>query len=204
MAKGFGEGFNRFRRDMESLPFLGPVLAAERIVAELQAEGPSWTGRFSNSWQITGPQGQQVKGDGKPGDPRPVKFKEGPFTGPQAAATFLRTKLTTDKVVFTISNFADHAAKAIDAVEQDNFLYPRGWVISPDGPSTQLGKAKFDPVAQGRKGGGSYRGDTGGGDPDSSSSRTAPLDWFATFAEGGRLDKAVRISVDEALRKAFK
>jgi len=202
MAKGFGEGFNRFRRDMESLPFLGPVLAAERIVAELQAEGPSWTGRFSNSWQITGPQGQQVKGDGKPGDPRPVKFKEGPFTGPQAAATFLRTKVTTDKVVFTISNFADHAAEAIDAVEHDKAYYPRGWVISPEGPKTSQGQANFDPVDEGRKDS-STRGDTGGGDPNSSSSRTAPLDWFATFAEGGRLDKAIKIEMDEALKRVF-
>ena len=203
MAKGFGKGFNRFRRDMESLPFLGPVSAAERIVAELQAEGPSWTGRFSNSWQITGPQGQQVKGDGKPGDPRPVKFKEGPFTGPQAAATFLRTKVTTDKVVFTISNFSDHAAEAIDAVEHDKTYYPRGWAISPDGPQTSQGQANFDPVSSGRKDS-STRGDTGGGDPNSSSSRTAPLDWFATFADGGRLDKAIKIEMDKALAKTFR
>jgi hypothetical protein len=203
MAKGFGKGFNRLRRDMESLPFLGPVSAAQRIVAELQAEGPSWTGRFSNSWQITGPQGQQVKGDGKPGDPRPVKFKEGPFTGPQAAATFLRTKVTTDKVVFTISNFADHAAEAIDAVEHDKTYYPKGWAISPDGPQTSQGQANFDPVNGGRKDS-SRRGDTGGGDPKSISSRTAPLDWFATFAEGGRLDKAIKIEMDKALAKAFR
>jgi hypothetical protein len=36
------------------------------------------------------------------------------------------------------------------------------------------------------------------------SSRTAPLDWFATFADGGRLDKGIKIEMDKALRKAFK
>jgi len=206
MARGFKptEVLKKWDRETSSVIFLAAIKAAEKTVDELQAEGPSWTGRFSNSWQITGPQGQQVKGDGQPGDPRPLRFREGPFTGPQAVATFLRRNLFKDTTVFTISNFSDHAATAIDAVEQSNYTYPRGWAINPDGPSTQLGQSKFDSVPQGRKGASSYRGDIGGGDPNSSSSRTAPLDWFATFAEGGRLDKAVKISMDEALRKAFR
>lgn len=204
MFKGFGKVIKEVDRDVASATLLGAIKAAETIVDELQAEGPSWTGRFSNSWQIAGPQGQTVKGDGKPGDPRPVRFRKGPFTGPQAAATLFRTTVLKDKTVFTISNFAEHAATAIDAVEQSNFAYPRGWAINPDGPTTQLGKAKFDPVPQGRQGSSSYRGDIGGGSTDSSSSRTAPLDWFATFASGGRLDKAVKINMDEALRRVFR
>ena len=202
MAKGFGIG-KQLDRDVSSALLIGAINAAQRTVDELQEEGPSWTGRFSNSWQIQGPQGQQVKGDGGPGDARPLRFRDGPFTGPQATATILRTKFTVDKIIFTISNFADHAAEAIDAVEHDKTYYPRGWAISPDGPQTSQGQANFDPVNGGRKDS-SRRGDTGGGDPKSISSRTAPLDWFATFAEGGRLDKAIKIEMDKALAKAFR
>lgn len=201
MAKGFGIG-KQLDRNVSSALLIGAINAAQRTVDELQEEGPSWTGRFSNSWQIQGPQGQQVKGDGGPGDARPLRFRDGPFTGPQATATILRTKFTTDKVIFTISNFSDHAAEAIDAVEHDKSYYPEGWRISPEGPKTLQGKANFDPVNSGRKES-STRGDTGGGDPNSSSSRTAPLDWFATFAEGGRLDKAIKIEMDEALKRVF-
>ena len=201
MAKGFGIG-KQLDRDVSSALLIGAINAAQRTVDELQEEGPSWTGRFSNSWQIQGPQGQQVKGDGGPGDARPLRFRDGPFTGPQATATILRTKFTVDKIIFIISNFADHAAEAIDAVEHDKTYYPRGWAISPDGPQTSQGQANFDPVSSGRKDS-STRGDTGGGDPNSSSSRTAPLDWFATFAEGGRLDKAIKIEMDEALKRVF-
>jgi hypothetical protein len=203
MARGFGDGINRFRRDMESLPLFGAIKAAERTVDELQKEGPSWTGRFSNSWQIKGPQGQLVKGDGGPGDPRPLRFIEGPFTGPQAVATLFRTNIFKDKVVFTVSNFSPHAAEAIDAVEHDRNYYERGWGISPDGPETSQGRANFDFVDSGRKRS-STRGDIGGGDLNSMSSRTAPLDWYATFVEGGRIDKAIKIEMDAALRRKFR
>jgi len=178
--------------------FNGPRAAAERTVRELQQEGPSWTGRFSNSWQIEGPSGLgSSKGGGQTGEPRPIYS---PLVSGQQVTKSLLTK---DKLAFTISNFADHAAEAIDAVEHDKTYYPRGWVISPDGPQTSQGQANFDPVSSGRKDS-STRGDTGGGDPNSRSSRTAPLHWFATFAEGGRLDKAIKIEMDRALAKTFR
>lgn len=178
--------------------FNGPRAAAERTVRELQQEGPSWTGRFSNSWQIEGPSGLgSSKGDGQPGEPRSIYA---PLVSGQQVTKSLLTK---DKLVFTISNFADHAATAIDAAEHSKDYYPEGWKISPEGPETNQGKSNFDPVNSGRKDS-TVRGDIGGGNPNSMSSRTAPLDWFATFADGGRLDKAIRIEMDEALRKAFK
>lgn len=210
VGRGFGRRVNdlsKFLIDTDrfaaSATLIGPIKAAERIVDELQAEGPSWTGKFSNSWEIAGPQGQSLKGDGQPGDPRPLRFSEGPFTGPQAAATLARTTVLKDKTVFTISNFADHAAEAIDAVPHDKTYYPEGWRISPEGPQTQQGKQNFDLEPSGRKDT-SVRGDIGGGEAGSLSSRTAPLDWFATFAQGGRLDKAIRIEMDAALARAFK
>lgn len=206
MARGFGNPLKAFRRadrDIASLALLSAISAAEKTVKQLQEEGPSWTGRFSNSWQIEGPQGQTVKGDGRTGEPRPIKFKEAPFTGPQATATLLKINLLKDKTVFKISNFSEHAAIAIDALQQSNSLYQNGWE-KYGGPITDLGISNLDISSEGREGGSSLRGDIGGGSNTSASSRTAPLDWFATFVEGGRLDKTVKISVDEILRKGVR
>ena len=203
MAKGFGKVFRQIDRDFASATLIGAIKAAEGTVADLQKDGPSWSGTFGNSWQIAGPQGQKIKGSGLPGEAKPLKFKEGPFTGPQATATLVRTNLLKDKVVFTISNFAPHAAKAIDAIEQDKIMYPRGWQLYPDGPNTGQGRSNEEIATSGRKNS-SVRGDIGGGDPNSTSMRTAPLDWYATYAEGGRLDRRIKIEMDSALRRAFK
>ena len=87
-----------------SLALIGPTLAAEKIVSDLQERGPLWTGQFANSWQITGPQGQLAKGTGAAGRPQPIGFSTTPFTGRQATQTLLRTTFTKDKIVYTISN----------------------------------------------------------------------------------------------------
>lgn len=192
MAKPL-KGFQRFRRDMESLALLGAVRAAERTVRELQQEGPSWTGQFSNSWQITGPQGQTVKGNGGQGEPRPLKFMEGPFTGPQAVRTLFRTGVTTNKVVFTISNFSPWAGEATD-LRESRFYRP-----TPE-PQTQLGLSKWEQSGQRRPSRSHPRYQIFGGDTGDAS-RTAPKDWFTKYVTGGRLDKSVTVEMDNMLRR---
>ena len=195
--KGFWQGGKEISQELDrvtaSALLIGPIAAAERIVREVQQAGPSWTGKFSNSWQIEGPQGQLIKGDGQPGEPRPVEFTTAPFTGPQAAATLLRTKLLKDKIVFKISNFSAYAAEATDEV-QSTFSRPKDAPI----PQTQLGLSKWDEQNTTRLRN-TYRGQTGGGRPNGSASRTAPLDWLATYASAG-LNRAVKIEMDAALR----
>ena len=195
--KGFWQGGKEISQELDrvtaSALLIGPIAAAERIVREVQQAGPSWTGKFSNSWQIEGPQGQQIKGDGQPGEPRPVEFTTAPFTGPQAAATLLRTKLLKDKIVFKVSNFSAYAAEATDEV-QSTFIRPKDAPI----PQTQLGLSKWDEQNTTRLRN-TYRGQTGGGRPNGSESRTAPLDWLATYASAG-LNRAVKIEMDAALR----
>ena len=56
--KDIGKMFQKIDQDVASLALLGAIKSAERAVSELQQEGPSWTGKFSNSWEINGPQGQ--------------------------------------------------------------------------------------------------------------------------------------------------
>ena len=195
--KGFWQGGKEIGKELDrvaaSAVLIGPIAAAERIVREVQQAGPSWTGKFSNSWQIEGPQGQAVKGDGQPGEPRPVQFTTAPFTGRQAAATLFRTTVLKDKVVFKISNFSTYAAEATDEV-QSTFIRPKDAPV----PQTQLGLSKWEEQTTTRLRN-TYRGQTGGGRPNGSASRTAPLDWLATYASAG-LNRAVKIEMDAALR----
>ena len=181
-------------RDISSLALLGAIKSAQRAVSELQQEGPSWTGRFSNSWEINGPQGQQVKGDGQPGEPRTIGFPTGPFTGPQAVRVLGRTRFTTNKVVFKIDNFSPWAAYASDLAEGE-FFRPS----SPE-PETQLGKSKWKRSGQSRPSGTSRRYQiNGGGTGDAS--RTAKENWLTNYINGGRLDKAIAIEVDKMSRR---
>jgi hypothetical protein len=163
----------------------GPIRAAHRTVRELQQEGPSWTGRFSNSWQVQTPDGRAFKGDGGEGEPRSLPIPA--LTGRQA----LRAGFAIDRAVFTISNFSEYAAEATDLIESA-FIRPPGKPY----PETQLGRSKFREGDGGRQQP-SYRGYIGGGDPDRESSATADLDWFATYVEGGKLDRAVKIEMDD-------
>jgi hypothetical protein len=102
--------------------------------------------------------------------------------------------LTKDKVVFTISNFAEYTAEATDLIESA-FIRPAGQPL----PQTQLGRSKFREGDGGRQQP-SYRGYVGGGDPNRESSATADLDWFASYVEGGKLDRAVRIEMDDLFK----
>jgi hypothetical protein len=188
-----------------SLVLSGPSRAAQRTIRELQQEGPSWTGKFSNSYQIETPDGRMYKGDGQPGEPRPIKLPVGVLTGRQNLRGSLPIK---DRAVTTISNFSEYAAEATDVIES-------GFFRPTEEPTTALGQRKF------RRGDGgrprtessfgsetgvktgtsmqlpSYRGEIGGGPPSGESGATADLDWFAMYVEGGGLDRAVAIEMDD-------
>lgn len=188
-----------------SLVVSGPSRAAKRTIRDLQQEGPSWTGKFSNSYQIETPDGRMYKGDGQPGEPRPIKLPIGLLTGRQNIRGSAPVK---DRAVTTISNFSEYAAEATDVIES-------GFFRPTEEPTTALGRRKF------REGDGgrprtessfdaetgvktsasmqleSYRGEIGGGPPNGESSATADLDWFAMYVEGGGLDRAVAIEMDD-------
>lgn len=188
--RGFGK-LSDAVKDIDSFTasatLAGPILAAERIVAELQNEGPVWTGRFANSWRIEGPQGQVAEGTGQPGLPKPVKFINAPFTGPQALSTLVRTTVLKDKVVFTISNFASgregpYALKAMD-IEEGKYEYPGVEPIKDAKEGVRLSGIRGDlNLAEG----GPNR-------------RTAPLDWYGNYVRGGAMDKAVKLMMDREL-----
>jgi hypothetical protein len=192
--KGFWQGGVNLLKELDRVAattvYNGPKAAAERVVRELQQSGPSWSGQFSNSWQIQTPTGLR-KGTGQTGEPVPVTTP--PLTGQQVVKSFL----TKDSVVFTISNFSPHALEAIDAIEHGREYYARRRTATPQ---TALGRSKWEVF--GPRSDTSYRGQTGGGNQGSNSSRTAPLDWFGTYASA-ELGRAVRIEMDSAFRRRF-
>jgi len=191
--KGFIDRAGRNAVDIDKI--VGTTIAngtrasAERIVRELQQAGPSWSGEFSNSWQIS-TESTTSRGTGAPGEPKSVNAPV--VTGLEAT----KGKILKDALL-TITNFAPHALEAIDAVEHDRQYYARRKTAEPQ---TALGRSKWE-VTTPRKNV-SARGATGGGAEGTNSSRTAPLDWFATYASA-RLDRAVQIEMDSALRRRF-
>lgn len=197
MAKNQLPKFLReFERAASSLIVSGPTRAAKRTIKELQQEGPSWTGQFSNSYQIETSDGRVYKGDGQPGEPRPINLPAGLLSGLQNLRASLPIK---DRAVTTISNFHEYAAVATD-VEEGLYYRPT------ERPTTALGRRKFREGDGGRprtEGEGtsmqlkSFRGLIGGGPEERESSATADLDWFASYVEGGALDRAVRVEMDD-------
>jgi len=192
--KGFWKGGINLLEELDRVAattvYNGPKRVAERVVRELQQAGPSWTGKFSNSWQIQTPT-TTVRGTGHMGEPRPLITP--PLTGRQVTKSFL----STDSVVFRISNNAPHALEAIDAVQHDRQYYARRLTSAPQ---TALGRQKWELDAPRSQL--SYRGQIGGGTDGLNSSRTAPLDWFATYASAN-LGRAVQVEMDSALRRRF-
>lgn len=167
-----------------SAVYNGAKRSAERVVEELQQEGPSWTGIFSNSWQIT--EGNTTaSGNGIEGEPRKVLLPSLP--------TAARKFTSANVIVFSILNTADHRELALDKVE-GVFRRP-----SPL-PKTELGKRKFYEVNEGRVNP-SKRWNVGGGSPSSSSSRTADQDWYSAYVRGGSIQRIIRSELSTAVRK---
>ena len=198
-AMGFGGGArqqgNRLWKLAENFEIIltgvlsmGIKRSAEDIVSDLQEAGPSWTGSFSNSYQIATSSGV-TGGTGQPGEPRPVNALV--LTGPE---------LVSNGTKYTISNTSEHADIALDLVSRSDWERPGGR------PQTAKGKAAWvleSNTSDGRNNP-SRRGEIGGGDTKGESSRTAPLDWYDNYIKGGKIDKTIKLQMDRAFRAAPK
>ena len=174
MAKA-RNNFMQLAKNLESAflaPFiLGVARSAQGVVKELQDAGPSWSGEFSNSWEIA-TASKVTSGSGAPGAPQRL----------------LAPVLTTDEFKFKpelkyyIANKAPHADVALDLVES-TYNYPG-----------------FEPLKKAESGKrvSGIRGDLNIG--EGSNRRTAPRDWYATYVQGGHFDKTISTYMDQALR----
>lgn len=146
----------------------GARRATVEIMNGLAEAGPEWSGEFKDSWVAHSPAG------GSAGGEYPYKMSN----VPELPAT---KKEVQRKTKFIIENVAEHAAIALDqkAVSRDQFINPG---FEPQG----------DVVATGSRPEQGKRGDVSG---KGSARSTAPLDWYPTFAQGGKMQKALERGV---------
>jgi hypothetical protein len=173
----------------------GVLPGVEDVVRQLQFKGPSWTGLYSNSWQIQ-VGNEKSTGTRRQGEPKPVK-------APKMNVRSIREgRIAKDEIRIQIRNLARSRKYA-----QDEKLgrFRRGFAGRKEignEPKTNLGKSagKFQQATSGRKGL-TKRWDIGGGNPQYFSSQTAPKDWFKTFTKAGVLDQIVKLELGKGVKK---
>jgi len=172
----------------------GVLPGVEEVVKELQFLGPSWTGVYSNSWQIQ-VGNEKSTGTRRPGEPKPVK-------APKMNVKSIRSgRVSRDEIKIEIRNLRQKRIKgyAEDTIEG---RFRRGKVrnkVIGIEPRTSLGKSKFEQVNQGRVIG--FRGDIGGGKDSGISSRTAELDWLPKYLKGGSLQQTIKLELNKGVKK---
>lgn len=159
-------------RDLEQDAYSWVNNAARRATVEimngLAEAGPNWSGEFMDSWVAHSPSG------GSGGGEYPYKLTDIPQIPPTLKEAKRKTK-------FIIENVSDHAAIALDLVDvpREDFKFPG------QGPQGDI-------VARGSRPDVGKRGDVSG---SGNSRSTAPLDWYPTFAQGGKMQKALERGV---------
>ena len=200
MAKnGIGQLLKDLDRIVPSLIFNGPVNSAIKVVTELQDRGPSWSGKFSNSWVIKTPSKTfTCPNFGQPGEPRRIEKLS--VTGREVfASEFLKNSIVFEIFNDSPLNYSGVAYKDYALDKKEGRPYRNEvWGLTPQ---TNKGRSSLQTVNTGRKPT-SKRGDIGGGSSNSMSSRTAPLDWFPTYVQGGEINRAIRIEMDQAIDKS--
>ena len=200
MAKnGIGQLLKDLDRIVPSLIFNGPVNSAIKVVTELQDRGPSWSGKFSNSWVIKTPSKTfTCPNFGQPGEPRRIEKLS--VTGREVLASeFLKNSIVFEIFNDSPLNYSGVAYKDYALDKKEGRPYRNEvWGLTPQ---TNKGRSSLQTVNTGRKST-SRRGDIGGGSSNSMSSRTAPLDWFPTYVQGGEINRAIRIEMDQAIDKS--
>ena len=155
--------------------------SAMQIVKDLQDEGPSWTGKFSNSWQIeTRTPGLEWRGtmqEGKAVSP----FDDG-SGGPKVTMRDARDVLEKGKVAFRVSNVSpvnnSGQQYAEFATDRKEGVFSGKWAGTE--PKTQKGKESRE-TAQTKRNIPDKRGNIGSGTQEGLSSRTAEEDWFDRY-----------------------
>lgn len=179
-------GFMELAEKLEAgflAPFIvGVAQSAQGVVKDLQQKGPAWSGKFANSWEIASAS-KVSSGTGSPGAPQRI------------LAPILTVKEFKFKpeIKYYIANKAPHADYALD-LKEGRFFPPESQPLRDAAASG--GKT----IRTGSRSAGVHkRGDlTGNGDRAGTSS--AELDWYATYIQGGNLDKTISLYMDTALR----
>lgn len=157
-------------------PFiLGVARSAQGVVKDLQELGPSWSGKFANSWEIA-TERKVVSGTGASGSPQKL-------LAPILTPNEYKFKPV---VKYYIANKAPHADYALDLKEgrffpQEAPQAPRTIVLSGSRPSNDH-----------------KRGAVQAGPGLATSS--AELDWYTRYVQEKKLDRSISLYMDAALR----
>jgi hypothetical protein len=163
---------SQLERDLRTKLNKSVRTVARNIMNDLAEAGPVWGGEFRDSWEAYAP----GVGAAIPG--------QYPYTLsdiPELPVTKREMERVTKLI---IGNRASYALVAMDLVApSEGFRYPG---YEPEG----------DVVFRGTRPDGGRRGDVGpklrGGSDNRS---TAPLDWYTTYAQGGKMQKALERGV---------
>jgi len=147
---------------------------ARNVMNGLAEAGPEWSGDFKDSWaSYSASSGEMGTGT------YPYKLGDVPDLPVTAREMARKTRLI-------IENTAPHAAIALD-LEPGEFVNPG---FEPKG----------EVVSRGIRRDSGIRGDIGSGSGNNRS--TAPLDWYTTYARGGKIAKAVQKGIRVVTREA--
>ena len=148
--------------------------ASVQIMNSLAEQGPVWSGQFSSAWYAV-PEGQA------PGGPRAT----GRIYKYDLRNVPARKFSAQNKTYFQIVNGAAHAGIAMD-MEESTFLAQSGPILPG---RIENGRRPKAPAT-------SRRGAIGSG--ESKARRTAPLDWYETYVQGGGLQRDLGLGVNKA------
>jgi len=185
--KKFLRDFDRVTNDVA---FNAPMEAANTVVNKLKDIGPSWTGRFNNSWSIDTPiksfnsKGKKTRGEAVPLKIRLLKSRQ--------KAKILRS---SNEAVFTVHNVAPYADQAIDVAPFTPFKVPPKVTSKAIQQGIRQGYRGLDEVVS------NTDADVGRQTGAFLGRATAPLDWFKTYSNGGAMNKDAKIGYNKIYRR---
>ena len=187
------------KRYATAVVYDAPAKSLEKSCFDMQNQGPSWSGKFSNSWEIKGMGQVLAKGNGQASDPKrlklPKKSIDEVFSVVKKKNSVKFSIYNTSPYGFLRSLFSSSKCSVQSAPKQaidkqaDFFRRPT------DKPLTNLGKRKFQDFL-GRRNGKTLRGQPISG-------RTAKLDWFTNYKKGGPFQSTFNKNFNTETKKTF-
>ena len=190
MAKTLKTFLKDFDKVTNDIAFNAPMQAANTVVNKLKTIGPSWTGRFNNSWEIDTPvRTFNAKGRKARGEAVPLKIK---ILKSRQKAKILRS---LNESVFVVHNVASYANQAIDAAPFTPFKVPPKVTSKDIQQGIRQGYRGLSEVVS------STDADVGKQKGIFIGRATAPLDWFKTYSNGGAMNKDVNVGYDKIYKR---
>ena len=190
MAKTLKTFLKDFDKVTNDIAFNAPMQAANTVVNKLKTIGPSWTGRFNNSWEIDTPvRTFNAKGRKARGEAVPLKIK---ILKSRQKAKILRS---LNESVFVVHNVAPYANQAIDAAPFTPFKVPPKVTSKGIQQGLRQGYRGLDEIVS------NTDADVGKQTGAFIGRATAPLDWFKTYSNGGAMNKDVNVGYDKIYRR---